>query len=96
MLEERELELAEYAVDAAGMLDCELGKLELIEAAVLEAKSSDDRADAAMLVCVLGAPFELSAAAVLETDAAVENRDNVESCDVNAGVRGSPVKLSSK
>ncbi|KAG6248323.1 hypothetical protein E4U23_003029 [Claviceps purpurea] len=96
MLEERELELAEYAVDAAGMLDCELGKLELIDAAVLVAKSSDDRAEAAMLVCVLGAPFEVSAAAVLETDAAVENRDNVESCDVNAGVRGSPVKLSSE
>ncbi|KAG6294679.1 hypothetical protein E4U09_002542 [Claviceps aff. purpurea] len=77
MLEEGELELAEYAVDAAGMLDCELGKLELIDAAVLEAKSSDNRAEAAMLVCVLGAPFELSAAAVFETDAAVENRDNL-------------------
>ncbi|KAG6097596.1 hypothetical protein E4U31_005036, partial [Claviceps sp. LM219 group G6] len=45
--EERETELAEAAVDGAGMLDCVLGKLALETAAVLEAGLAVDGADAA-------------------------------------------------
>ncbi|KAG6060079.1 hypothetical protein E4U32_003633 [Claviceps aff. humidiphila group G2b] len=69
--EEGETELAEAAVDAAGKLDCELGKLALETAAMLEAGFAVDGEDAAgdtaevapeyaeMLACVLSASFEL-------------------------------------
>ncbi|KAG6060078.1 hypothetical protein E4U32_003632, partial [Claviceps aff. humidiphila group G2b] len=45
--EERETKLAEAAVDAAGMLDCELGKLALETEAMLEAGFAVDGEDAA-------------------------------------------------
>ncbi|KAG6089774.1 hypothetical protein E4U31_008033 [Claviceps sp. LM219 group G6] len=94
--EERERELAEAAVEAADMLDCKLGKLELIAVAVLEAVFSDDGEEAAMLVCVLGGsfgfddPFELSDAAVPDTGSVVENEENVETSDKTADVRDFP------
>ncbi|KAG5957517.1 hypothetical protein E4U58_005919 [Claviceps cyperi] len=100
--EERETELPEAAVDAAGKLDCELGVLELTIAAVLEAEFSDNGEEAAMLVRVLGAPFllddpfELSAAAVSDTGSEVDTEESVEASDIDAGVLDSPEKCPSE
>ncbi|KAG6284646.1 hypothetical protein E4U45_000863 [Claviceps purpurea] len=77
VLEERELELAEDAADtaeAAGMLDHELDKLELIAAAVLEAgfavEAEDDAEVSAEVAVKAGVAVEKIA--VVDAEAAVE------------------------
>ncbi|KAG6050328.1 hypothetical protein E4U17_006524 [Claviceps sp. LM77 group G4] len=106
--EERELELAEAAVEAAGMLDCELGKLGLIAEAVLEEgfeEAAEDAAEFAVksaggeVACVLSASFELGdsmkliGAVAVETDSVVDAEAAVEASAVLTRVGNLCLKL---
>ncbi|KAG6235207.1 hypothetical protein E4U23_000793 [Claviceps purpurea] len=104
VLEERELELAEDVIDAAGLLSCVLGKFELIDAAVLEAGFAVEAEDAAkdaaedatevaveaagILACVLSASPKLVGPVEIMSAIAVEK---VSVVDAEASVEASGV-----
>ncbi|KAG6043332.1 hypothetical protein E4U39_004677 [Claviceps sp. Clav50 group G5] len=106
--EEREIELAAEAVDAAGMLDCELDKLELIAEAVLEAGLAVDGEIAAevpaeaaldaggMLASVVGISIELKYSFALEgteDDADADAEDAPKAAGILACVLSTSLKL---
>ncbi|KAG5957516.1 hypothetical protein E4U58_005918 [Claviceps cyperi] len=107
--EERETELAEDAGDAAVMLGCEIGKLELTTPTILDAEDTAEVAPevaaevsleaAEILDCVLSAslgigdPMELIGAVAVETDSVVDAETAVEASDVPTRVGNLSFKL---